>query len=291
MSKAARMRKRFVDLVNGPDIIVMPGAPDALAAKIIAKTGFQALFTTGYGTAATRLAKPDRGLVDFYEMVERAGEIADAVDIPVFADADTGYGNPLNTARTVHSFERAGVAGVFLEDQVWPKRCGHMEGKEVIPGEEMVQKIKAAVDARENRDFLIMSRTDARAVYGLDEAIERSRHYREAGADMVFIEAPQSVDELKRVGEAFKGVPLMANMIEHGKTPLLTIKELQDLGFKLAVFPLTNLYAATYAMVHAMKELYEKGTTAGYVDHLVPFDQFNELIGLDETNALEAKYR
>ncbi|TZE81509.1 isocitrate lyase/PEP mutase family protein [Calorimonas adulescens] len=291
MTKIERIRKRFVELLNGPGIIVMPGAPDALAAKIIEKTGFKAIFTTGYGTSATRLAKPDRGLVDFYEMVERAKEIVDSVDIPVFADADTGYGNPLNTMRTVRSFEDAGVAGIFLEDQVWPKRCGHMEGKQVIPTDEMVQKIRAAVDARRDKNFMIMSRTDARAVYDLDEAIERSHKYKEAGADLIFIEAPQSVEELKRIGEEFKGVPLMANIIEHGKTPLLTAQELQNLGFKLVVFPLTNLYAATYGMMGAMQELYEKGTTAGYIDRLVSFDKFNEFIGLEETNAIEARYK
>ncbi|MFT8930637.1 MAG: isocitrate lyase/PEP mutase family protein [Sporolactobacillus sp.] len=288
--KADRMRAQFNDLMHGTDIVSMVACPDSLSARIAEKTGFKALFQAGYTTSASELAMPDRGVADFGIMVNRAREIVNTVTIPVFADADTGYGSVRNVVRTVRCYESIGVAGLFLEDQQWPKRCGHMDGKSVIPADEMVAKIRAAAAARTHRDFLIMSRTDARAVYDLDEAIRRSRAYHQAGADLVFIEAPQSKDELKVIAAAFPDVPLMANMIEHGKTPLMTADELQELGFRIMVHPTALAYAQTYAEQHLLQELYEKKTTAGCMDRLVPFDQFNAFIGLDEVNALEANY-
>ncbi|WP_010631119.1 isocitrate lyase/PEP mutase family protein [Sporolactobacillus vineae] len=288
--KADRMRAQFNRLVHEPQIISMVACPDSLSAKIAERTGFKAIFQAGYTTSASELAMPDRGIADFGIMVNRAREIVNCVDIPVFADADTGYGNLMNVARTVRCYESIGVAGLFLEDQKWPKRCGHMDGKAVIPMEEMVEKIRTAARTRKHRDFLIMSRTDARAVYDLDEAIRRSRAYHQAGADMVFIEAPQNKEELKKISAAFPDVPLMANMIEHGKTPLMTADELQELGFRIMVHPTALAYAQTFAEQELLKELYTRKTTAGFMDRLVPFDQFNRFIGLDEVNQLEEKY-
>ncbi len=253
------------------------------------KVGFEAIFTTGYGITASLLAKPDWGLLTFSEMLDRARQITSAVDIPVFGDADTGYGNPLNVIRTVREFEKAGLVGIFIEDQEWPKRCGHMEGKKVISKEEMVQKIKAAVDVRVDPDFKIMARLDDRAIYGLEEAIEKGKACVEAGADMIFIEAPQTVEELKEIPKHFD-VPLMANMIEKGKTPYLTVKELESMGYKIVTYPLTALYASTKAIFKVMKELKEKGNAAGVLDQLIAFNQFNELVGLKEMQELQNKY-
>ncbi|MCI1880654.1 MAG: oxaloacetate decarboxylase [Sporolactobacillus sp.] len=288
--KGDRMRTRFNDLVHGSQIISMVACPDSLSAKIAERIGFKAIFQAGYTTSASELAMPDRGIADFGMMVNRAREIVNCVNIPVFADADTGYGQPMNVVRTVRCYESIGVAGLFLEDQKWPKRCGHMEGKSVISMEEMIEKIRVAVAARRHQDFLIMSRTDARAVYDLDEAIRRSRAYRRAGADMVFIEAPQSKTELKQIAEAFPDVPLMANMIEQGKTPLMTDDELQELGFRIAVHPTALAYAQTFAEEALLTELHTKKTTAGFMDRLIPFHRFNRFIGLDEVNALEQRY-
>lgn len=288
--KADRMRAQFNRMVHEPQIISMVACPDSLSAKIAERTGFRAVFQAGYTTSASELAMPDRGLADFGMMVNRAREIVNCVDIPVFADADTGYGNLLNVERTVRCYESIGAAGLFLEDQKWPKRCGHMDGKAVISMEEMIEKIRVAAASRMHRDFLIMSRTDARAIYGLDEAVRRSRAYHEAGADMVFIEAPQNIAELKAISGAFPDVPLMANMIEHGKTPLMTADELQDLGFRIMVHPTALVYAQAFAEEQLLKELYTKKTTAGFMDRLVPFDQFNHFIGLEEVNMLEKRY-
>jgi len=284
-----KQRKLFNELLKRPQALVLPGAYDALSAKIMEKLGFEAIFTTGYGISASLLAKPDWGLLTFTEMLDRARQITSAVDIPVFGDADTGYGNPINVVRTVQEFERAGLVGIFIEDQEWPKRCGHMEGKRVISEEEMIQKIKAAVEARVDPDFKIMARLDDRAVYGLEEAIKRAKACVKAGADMIFIEAPQTIEELKEIPKHFD-VPLMANMIENGKTPYLTVKELEEMGYKIITYPLTALYASTKAIFEVMKELKEKGSAAEALDQLITFNQFNELIGLREMQELQDKY-
>jgi carboxyvinyl-carboxyphosphonate phosphorylmutase len=284
-----KQRKLFNELLERPQALVLPGAYDALSAKIMEKLGFEAIFTTGYGISASLLAKPDWGLLTFTEMLDRARQITSAVDIPVFGDADTGYGNPVNVVRTVQEFERAGLVGIFIEDQEWPKRCGHMEGKKVISEEEMVQKIKAATEARVDPDFKIMARLDDRAIYGLEEAIKRAKACVKAGADMIFIEAPQTVEELKEIPKYFD-VPLMANMIEKGKTPYLTVKELEKIGYKVVTYPLTALYASTKAIFEVMKELKEKGSAAGALEQLIAFNQFNELIGLKEMQKLQDKY-
>ena len=226
--------------------ILVPGIYDALSAKIAQRVGFDIIFHTGYGTAATLLGVPDIGLVSFSEMKERVSNICNAVDVPVIADADTGYGNSLNTMRTVKDYIKSGAAGLILEDQVWPKICGHMKNKDVISIEEMESKIKAAVASRtaENSDLVIVGRTDSLAVEGLDSAITRVKTYQKAGADILFIEAPNQIDDLKEINSKIE-MPLLLNQIEGGQTPIISLKDAQLLGFKIILFPLTSLYAST----------------------------------------------
>lgn len=290
MKKFNQMRQQFQQAVFGTQVVNMVVAPDSLAAKVAQQQGFKAIFAAGYATSASNLAMPDRGLADFGIMLNKCREIVNAVNIPVFADADTGYGDLANVRRTVRSYEAIGAAGLFLEDQTWPKRCGHMAGKSVVPQAEMVAKIEAAAAARQHDDFLIMSRTDARAVYDLETAIARSQAYHAAGADLVFIEAPRSVSELKQIAAAFPDVPLMANMIEDGATPLLSSTELQKLGFSIVVHPTALTYAQTYADEQVLHELATAGTTMQSKAAMVTFDRFNQFVGLDEVNQLEACY-
>jgi carboxyvinyl-carboxyphosphonate phosphorylmutase len=279
----------FKKLILDEEILILPGAYDALSAKIVEQAGFKAVTVGGYATSASLLAKPDVSLLTLTEMVNHAKNIVDAVDIPVFADGDTGHGNVTNVRRTIKEFEKAGAAGLFIEDQVFPKRCGHMEGKQVIMVDEMVAKIKAAVDARADDDLVIMARTDALAVYGINEAIERANKYKEAGADLIFIEAPPSVEDMRRTNREVKA-PTFANMIEGGKTPILTPKELQDIGYSVVAYPLSTLYAAAWAARIAMQELFNKGTTAGCMDKMVVFSDFNKLVGLEKIREREAYY-
>lgn len=286
MRKTAQLKQ----LLSSGKVVVAPGAFNALSAKIIEQAGFPAVYMTGYGASADLLGTPDYGLLTLTEMSNHAARIAQAVNVPVVADGDTGYGNALNVRRTIQEYERAGVAAIHLEDQVMPKRCGHMEGKQVIDAMEWAKKIEAAVDARTDPDFVIIARTDARAVYGLDEAIARAKMAVAAGADVIFVEAPQSVDELKKVRDAIDA-PLLANMIEHGKTPLLSVDELQELGYNLAIYPLATLYMATQAIREAMTEFKKTGTTAGLVDRMLAFHEFNDLVGLKDFQALERKYQ
>jgi carboxyvinyl-carboxyphosphonate phosphorylmutase len=279
----------FKKLVLDPEILVLPGAYDALSARIVEQAGFKAVTLGGYPASGSLLAKPDVSLLTLSEMVNQARYIVDAVDIPVFVDGDTGHGNVTNVARTIKLFENAGVAGIFIEDQVFPKRCGHMEGKQVIPTEEMVVKIKAAVDARQDDDLVIMARTDSFAIYGIEEAIERGNRFAEAGADIVFIEAPPSLEDMKRVCREVKA-PMSANMVEGGKTPILTAKELQEIGYSIATFPLSTLYAAAYGVKMAMEELARTGTTSGYIDRMISFTEFNHLVGLEKVRERETYY-
>jgi methylisocitrate lyase len=250
--------------------------------------GFDIVFTSGYSLAASTLGMPDIGLLTASEVLDRVRNIATAVSIPVIADMDTGYGNPLNVVRTVRECVAAGVAGIILEDQEWPKKCGHMEGKRVIPREEHVQKIRAAVAARGDSGLVLIGRTDARAVVGLDDAIERGKAYRDAGADIVFVEAPQSLEELQTIARAIPDAPLFANMIEGGVTPVLTATELEELGFKMVVFPLSPLYAAAAAVQEVAKRLKTTGTTAGST--LLPFGAFNEIVDVPGWRELEQEY-
>nr|BBH94993.1 carboxyvinyl-carboxyphosphonate phosphorylmutase [Thermogemmatispora argillosa] len=286
-----RVTTRLRQLLAGPDLVVAPGAYDALSARLIAQAGFSAVYMTGFGTSASVLGMPDVGLLTMSEMVSRAAALAAVTgEVPLIADADTGYGNPLNVRRTVREYERAGVAGLHLEDQVWPKKCGHMEGKQVIPMEEMVQKVRAAVEARQDPDFVIIARTDAAAVLGFEEALRRGRAYREAGADVIFIEAPRTLEELRAIVQAFPDVPLLFNWAQSGKTPPLSLREIRELGFKLVLFPVALLFTATHAMLRLLEGLKRGETPLAFSEQSVSFQQFTELVGLPFIQELEARY-
>jgi len=251
--------------------------------------GFDAMFQTGYGSSAALLGMPDFGFLNAGETVDNARRIIRAVKVPVLVDADTGYGNPLNVWRLVQDLESLGAAGIFLEDQIWPKRCGHMIGKDVIPKDEYLPKLKAAIEARKSKDFVIVARTDARAPIGLDEAIERGKAYKKVGADVIFVEAPRSIEELKKVAEEIDA-PLVANMIEDGVTPTLSAQELLNLGYRMAVFPLSALYSATYAMRQVLTELKKTGATRVTRKMMVTFKDFNRFVDLDKYMNLEKRY-
>lgn len=288
---AMRVTTRLRELLAGPDLLVAPGAYDALSARLIAQAGFPAVYMTGFGTSASVLGQPDVGLLTMSEMLGRAAALAAVSgELPLIADADTGYGNPINVRRTIREYERAGVAGLHIEDQVWPKKCGHMEGKQVIPMDEMVQKIRAAVDARQDPDFVIIARTDANAVYGLEDALRRGQAYREAGADVIFIEAPRSMAELQTIKQTFPDVPLLFNWAESGKTPLLSLDEIHALGYKLVIFPVSMLFAATHAMLELLELLKRGGTPSPFAERMVTFSQFTQQIGLPEIQELERRY-
>jgi 2,3-dimethylmalate lyase len=282
---------RLRELLVQRDMLVAPGAYDALSARLIAQAGFPAVYMTGFGTAASVLGQPDVGLLTMSEMVSRAAALAAVVgDRPLIADADTGYGNPINVRRTVREYERAGVAAIHIEDQIWPKKCGHMEGKQVIPVDEMVQKIHAAVDARQDPDFVIIARTDANAVYGLEDALHRGRAYREAGADAIFIEAPRSIEELHAIAQAFPDVPLLYNWAESGKTPLLSLEEIHALGYQLVIFPVSMLFAATHALLELLEVLKQGQTPLAFAERMATFSQFTDQVGLPDIQALERRY-
>jgi carboxyvinyl-carboxyphosphonate phosphorylmutase len=285
MKKTTLFKKLMLD----EEILVMPGAHDALSAKVIEQVGFKAVTMGGYAASAASLAKPDVSLLTLTEYVNIARNIIQAVDIPLFVDGDTGHGNVTNVQRTVRVFENAGVAGLFIEDQVFPKRCGHMEGKQIIPALEMVAKIKAAVDARVDEDLVIMARTDAIAVSGIDEAIERGNRYAEAGADLIFVEAPTSKEEMMRINSEINA-PMNAIQIEGGKTPMLTVKELEELGFNVVVYPNVTVYATAWALRQLWEGLKKNGSTKHYQDNIIPFDEFNTLVGLDKIRELESFY-
>ena len=269
--------------------VLMPGVYDALSARIAARVGFDIVFISGYSVSAVQLGEPDFGFLTESEMADAARAVCRVSNAPVIVDADTGYGNAVNVMRTVRDFQEAGAAGVFLEDQVWPKKCGHFEGKQVVPMEEHAAKIRAACDSRGERDLFVVARTDARQPLGLEAAIERCLSYKEAGADALFVEAPRSVEELERIAEALPP-PLVANMIERGVTPHLSRSQLADLGFQLIVCPLAALYSSAKAVLDVLTELRDRETTAGALDRMLAFDQFGELVELEARYADEAKY-
>jgi 2,3-dimethylmalate lyase len=286
----ARVSRGLRERFEAGEMVLAPGCYDALGARLIEEAGFPAAYMTGFGTAASQLGRPDIGLMSLTEMVDNAHRIAEAVDIPVIADADTGYGNSINVIRTVREYEAAGVSAIHLEDQVMPKRCGHMEGKVVVPAGEMAAKVAAAVAARRSPDFLIIARTDARAVEGLDAALSRARAYREAGADALFVEAPQSEAEIEAVARAFPDVPLLFNYAEGGKTPPVSHAFLRDLGFRLVIFPLTVLLAATGAIRSALARVKADGTPLELLPSLPGFGEFLDFIGLPEIRELESRF-
>ena len=270
--------------------LVMPGVYDAIGAKIVEKVGFEAMFQTGYGTSATLFGMPDYGFIGSTETVDNARRICHAVSTPVIVDADTGYGNALSVWKLVQELEEVGASGIFLEDQRWPKRCGHMQGKEVIQKDEYAEKLQAALDARSNKDFIIVARTDARAIEGLDKAIERGLYYKKIGADAIFIEAPKTIQEMKIIGKSINA-PLVANMIEGGATPIISKSKLHKMGFKIVLYPLSVLFSNTYSTLKLLQELKKSGTTKKLSKQIVNFDQFNDVVELSKYRKLEQKYK
>jgi methylisocitrate lyase len=280
---------RIRELLGAGQTVLMPGVWDALSARLVAQAGFDVCFLSGYATAATLLGLPDFGYVTQAEMAEVARRVCGAApDVAVVVDGDTGHGNALNTIRTVGLWEAAGAAGIFLEDQVWPKKCGHMAGKRVVARDEWLTKLRAAVEHRDR--LFVVARTDARAAVGLDEAIERALRAADLGVDAVFVEAPESIDEMEAVAKATPGLVRVANMIEAGKTPLLTPAELHDLGFDLIVSPLTGLFASARALANVYGVLREKGSLRDDLELVTDFAAFNRLVDLDRHYDLESRY-
>jgi carboxyvinyl-carboxyphosphonate phosphorylmutase len=283
-----RTTTRLRQMLAAPGLIVAPGAYDGISARLIEAAGFSAVYMTGAGTAASHLGQPDLGLATLTEMANHAAHLASAVSLPVIADADTGYGNALNAVRTVREYERAGVAGLHMEDQVAPKKCGHIAGKQVVPTKEFAEKIRAAAEHRTDPDFVIIARTDARAVTSLDDAIDRGNRYAEAGADLIFVEAPQTLEEIHRVAREVKA-PLLANMVQGGKTPRVPTAELERLGFRIAIFPAVCMAAAIPAMERALGLLKAHGTDWRDGPVLAPMDIFRK-VGFDWWHRIEEKY-
>ncbi len=292
LSTGRAPRARLRELLSAGAPLMAPGAYDALSARLIEQAGFDAVYMTGFGTTASLIGRPDVGLLSGAEMVDNARRIVSAVDVPVIADADTGYGNALNVVRTVQLYEQAGVAGIQLEDQVMPKKCGHMSGKLLIGADEMVGKIRAAVSARQDPDLVVIARTDAVAVDGLDAAIERARAFADAGADLLFVEAPTSEDDIARVAAELTGVaPLVFNWAEGGRTPPLSLERIAELGFALVIYPIGTLLAATAGIQSLLATLRADGTPTAALGSLPTFDAFTGLIGLPEVQALEQRFR
>ena len=270
--------------------LLVPGAYDAFSAKILKQAGFKVIYMTGSGVTASTTGMPDVGLLTMTEMVNQARNIVNATDLPLICDADHGYGNPINVIRTVREYEQAGVAGIHIEDQVAPKKCGHFEGKEIIPAEEMVNKIKAAIYAREDPAFLLIARTDARATAGLDEAMRRARLYARAGADMIFLEAPQSASELKTISRELAGVSLLVNMVEGGKTPTLPFEDFEEMGFKIVLYPTSSIRAVAKTLQEYAAHLYAHKNTKDFEGRLVSFEGRNQITGLSLIRELEEKF-
>ncbi|OGQ79024.1 MAG: hypothetical protein A3F90_07180 [Deltaproteobacteria bacterium RIFCSPLOWO2_12_FULL_60_19] len=283
------LRKRMKELLARNRLLLAPGAFDGLSARLVEEAGFDALYLSG-GAVARSFGVPDIGLLTMSEVIERARQVVSAVKIPVIADADTGYGNALNLVRAVREFERAGVAAIHIEDQVTPKRCGHLEGKEVISLAEMEQKLAAALEARSDPDFAIIGRTDSRAIHGLIDAIERAKAFARLGADAVFIEAPESEAELEAIARSIRNVPLMVNMFKGGKTPLLPAARLEAMGYRIAIFPSDTQRAAIHAMKEALAVLKRDGFTEAIDDRLATFQERDRVVGLGDWQELEGRY-
>jgi 2-methylisocitrate lyase-like PEP mutase family enzyme len=291
-------RARLRALLDGDRPLVAPGAYDALSARLVEQAGFDVVYMTGFGTTASLLGRPDVGLLGQAEMVDNARRMTGAVDVPLIADADTGYGNPINVIRTVREYEQAGVAGLHIEDQVMPKKCGHLAGKEVVPLPEMVAKIRAAVDARTDPDLVLIARTDAAQQYGVDAAIDRARAFADAGADLLFVEAPTSDDALEQVASALSGHRLVFNGAEGGRTPLPPLDRLRELGFALVLYPVSTLLAAASGIRGMLQRLHSDGSPTGALADLAAesggiggLDGFTQVVGIDEIRKLEERYR
>jgi 2,3-dimethylmalate lyase len=287
----AAPRSRLRELLAGPGPVVAPGSYDALSARLVEQAGFDVVYMSGFGTSASLIGRPDVGLLSGAEMIDNARRIAGAVDVPVIADADTGYGNAINVVRTVQGYEQAGVAAIQLEDQVMPKKCGHISGKALIEVDEMAGKIRAAVAARRDPDFLLIARTDAAAVEGLDAAVARARVYAEAGADLLFVEAPTSEGDIARVAAELRGLaPLVFNWAEGGRTPPLPLPRIAELGFSLVLFPVGTLLAATAGMRALLATLRADGTPSAALPGLPTLEGFANLVGLPEIRELEKRF-
>jgi len=282
-------RRKLKRLLARRQLLIAPGVFDGLSARLVEEAGFEAIYLSG-GAVARSMGVPDIGLLTMSEVIERAAQVVAAVKIPVIADADTGYGNALNLVRAVREFERAGVAAIHIEDQVTPKRCGHLEGKEVISLAEMEKKLAAALQSRSDPDFIIIGRTDSRAIHGLDDAIQRGKSFARLGVDAVFVEAPQSEAEMETIARSIPEVPLMVNMFKGGKTPLLPASRLEKMGFRIAIFPSETQRAAIYAMREALALLKRDGSTEAMDDRLATFKERDRIVGLEEWEKLEIKY-
>ena len=279
-------------MLNTPGIIIAPGAYDGISARAVEQAGFKAAYMTGAGVSASVIGQADIGLTTMTEMVTTARIIANTLNIPLICDADTGYGNPLNTIRTVHEYEMAGVAAIQLEDQQAPKRCGHLSGKVLVPAEEFAQKIRAAAREKYNKDTVIVARTDARAVEGFDAAVERSKRFIDAGADVLFFEAPQSKDEVEKVGELFgKQIPLLSNQVFGGRTPSLTASELEEMGYKIVIFPSLLPYGACIYLRKLADKLMELGTDADIIEGGASAIDMFKIMGIETWNKLEQEYK
>jgi 2-methylisocitrate lyase-like PEP mutase family enzyme len=268
------------DLIAPGELLIAPGVFDMISARVADRMGFSALYMTGYGTVASALGLPDAGLASYTEMVGRVAAIAGGTTTPVIADADTGFGGLLNVDRTVRGYEAAGAAAIQIEDQVFPKKCGHTPGRQVVPVEDMVRKIRVAREARASADFLIVARTDARTTHGIDEALRRADAFARAGADVLFVESPESEAEMAKICRSFD-LPCLANMVEGGRTPMLTREELRQIGYRLAIFPATGFLAAAQALTRVYSALREQGSSKGAGLDLFPFAEMNRLMGFE----------
>jgi 2-methylisocitrate lyase-like PEP mutase family enzyme len=282
-------RQTLKQLLRRDKLLVAPGCFDGLSARLVQEAGFEAAYLSG-GAVARSMGIPDIGLVTMSETIERAAQVIAVINIPVIADADTGYGNAVNLVRTVREYERVGVAAIHIEDQITPKRCGHLDGKEVISIEEMAKKLEAALAARTDPDFCIIARTDARAVNGLDDAIERGRVFARLGVDALFIEAPQSEEELAEIPRRLPDIPLLVNVFKGGKTPMLPMERLQAIGYRIAIYPSETQRASIYAMRNALSTLKREGTTESIDDTLTTFKERDRVVGLDDWQKIEKEY-
>jgi len=283
------LRQVFKQFLKRDKLLVAPGCFDGLSARLVEEAGFEAAYFSG-GAVARSMGLPDIGLVTMSEVIERAAQVVSAVKIPVIADADTGYGNAINLVRTVREYERVGVTAIHIEDQITPKRCGHLDGKEVISLPEMIKKLEAALASRADPDFCIIARTDARGVHGLDDAISRARAFAQLDVDAVFVEAPQSESELEQIPRALPNIPLLVNVFKGGKTPMLPAERLEKMGYRIAIYPSETQRAGIYAMRQALSLLKRKGTTEAMDEALTTFKQRDTIVGLDDWQELERKF-
>lgn len=286
----ADKRAQLAQRLRQPELIVAPGVFELISAKIADRMGFECLYMTGYGVVASHLGLPDAGLATYSDMVGRVAQIARMTATPLIADGDTGYGGLLNVQHAVQGYEAAGACAIQLEDQEFPKKCGHMLGRRVIGAEDMAAKVKVAVESRASRDFLVIARTDARTTLGLDEALRRAERYLKAGADVLFVESPESEEEMRRIGERFQGVPLLANMVEGGRTPILSKKELEALGYRIAIFPALGFLAAGAALENAYQELKAEGSSTRVATPLYDFKKFSALMGFERIAQFDQRY-